>query len=148
MQQRPFMCLLPFPSNWLCYTKRLFTVEYQRVSQKLNGTLMALHQSKQQKHYLISNTIWCWFCWHSLTHTEHPLTCRWRKKMRGRRTQEEHTKWSCSFSLYRHTGQSENLQDMTLQYNTAMTITCTTIYCYHAATCSGYYAQQSFAAQE
>jgi len=25
---------------------------------------------------------------------------RWRKKMRGRRTQEEHTKWSCfSFDL-------------------------------------------------
>ena len=69
--------------------------------------------------------------------------------MRGRRkTQEEHTKvelfktLSCSCSpLYRHTGQSENLQGMALQYNAAMTITCTTIYCYHAATCSGYYAQ-------
>ena len=34
-------------------------------------------------------------CWHSLSHTQHPLACRWRKKMRGRRTQEEHTKWSC-----------------------------------------------------
>ena len=34
-------------------------------------------------------------CWHSLTHTQHPLACKWRKKMRGRRTQEEHTKWSC-----------------------------------------------------
>ena len=56
---------------------------------------------------------------------------------------------SCSYSpLYRHTGQSENLQGMALQYNAAMTITCTAIYCYHAATCSGYYAQQSFAAQE
>ena len=49
---------------------------------------------------------------------------------------------SCSCSpLYRHTGQSENLQGMALQYNAAMTITCTAIYC-------GYYAQQSFAAQE
>ena len=83
------------------------------------------------------------------SHTQHPLACRWRKKMRGRRrTQEEHTKWSClnlvscsCSPLYRHTGQGENLQGMALQYNAAMTITCIAIYC-------GYYAQQSFAAQE
>ena len=56
---------------------------------------------------------------------------------------------SCSCSPpYRHPGQSENLQGMALQYNAAMTITCTAIYGYHAAICSGYYAQQSFAAQE
>ena len=30
------------------------------------------------------------------SHTQHPLACRWRQKMRGRRrTQEEHPKWSC-----------------------------------------------------
>ena len=59
----------------------------------------------------------------SHTHTQHPLTCRWRKKMRGRRrTQEEHTKWSCfclvscncSPFFIDTLGQGENLQDMDL----------------------------------
>ena len=54
------------------------------------------------------------------SHTQHPLACRWRKKMRGR-TQEEHTKWSClklwaaAALLFIDTlGQGENLQGMAL----------------------------------
>jgi len=47
-----------------------------------------------------------------------------KKKDSGRAYEVEMLKTlSCSCSpLYRHTGQSENLQDMTLQYNTTMTI--------------------------
>jgi len=56
------------------------------------------------------------------SHTQHPLSCRWRKKMRGRRmAQEEHTKWSWFFFelqlLYPFidtSSQGEHLQGKTL----------------------------------
>jgi len=54
------------------------------------------------------------------SHTQHPLACRWRKKMRGRRTQEEHTKWSCLIcelqllSPFIDTSKGEHLQGKTL----------------------------------
>ena len=115
--------------QWMKRWVRVLSSEWQQQTQEYDGRAIffLLNNSLVDYRSFSSNqkNTLCLF-WQAdvgtPSHTQHPLACRWKKKMRGRRrTQEEHTKWSClicELQLLSHfidtSSQGEHLQGKTL----------------------------------